>query len=159
MSDHASKQYDLDLGSIRSRVLAMGGLVESQIRRAIDALASGDLQLSDEVIAADHKVNALEVGDGLHDGEDHAQVAGRRLAAHDELAAVAVDRDFHRVDAMVGFDHLIGKREIAGGERVDRAADLRLDQPAHRQHARADRAQVEVVLLGGVLVQPNLPVM
>ena len=38
MQDHASKQYDLDLGSIRSRVLAMGGLVESQIRRAIDAL-------------------------------------------------------------------------------------------------------------------------
>jgi phosphate transport system protein len=38
MSDHASKQYDLDLGSIRSRVLAMGGLVESQIRRAIDAM-------------------------------------------------------------------------------------------------------------------------
>ena len=62
MSDHASKQYDLDLGSIRSRVLAMGGLVESQIRRAVDALTSGDLALSEEVIAADHRVNAMEVG-------------------------------------------------------------------------------------------------
>jgi phosphate transport system protein len=38
-SEHASKQYDLDLDSIRSRVLQMGGLVESQIRRALDALA------------------------------------------------------------------------------------------------------------------------
>ena len=45
MPEHASKQYDLDLGSIRSRVLAMGGLVESQIRRAVDALVSGNLQL------------------------------------------------------------------------------------------------------------------
>ena len=60
-SDHASKQYDLDLGSIRSRVLAMGGLVESQIRRAIDALATGNLSLSEEVIEADHKVNGMEV--------------------------------------------------------------------------------------------------
>ena len=46
MTEHASKQYDLDLGSIRSRVLAMGGLVESQIRRAIDSLTTGNVALS-----------------------------------------------------------------------------------------------------------------
>ncbi|HEU5176448.1 MAG TPA: phosphate signaling complex protein PhoU [Burkholderiales bacterium] len=79
-SDHASKQYDLDLGSIRSRVLAMGGLVESQIRRAIDALASGDLQLSDEVIAADHKVNAMEVA---LDGDCSQLIVRRQPAAND----------------------------------------------------------------------------
>ncbi len=45
VSEHASKQYDLDLDSIRSRVLQMGGLVESQIRRAIEALNSGDRAL------------------------------------------------------------------------------------------------------------------
>ena len=61
MTEHASKQYDLDLGSIRSRVLAMGGLVESQIRRAIDSLTTGNVALSEEVIAADHRVNAMEV--------------------------------------------------------------------------------------------------
>ena len=44
-SEHASKQYDLDLGAIRTRVLQMGGLVESQIRRAMDGFASGDLAL------------------------------------------------------------------------------------------------------------------
>src|SRR5258707_950622 len=48
VSEHASKQYDLDLDSIRSRVLQMGGLVESQIRRALDALASGDRARIDE---------------------------------------------------------------------------------------------------------------
>ena len=84
MQDHASKQYDLDLGSIRSRVLAMGGLVESQIRHAIDALASGDLQLSDEVIAADHKVNAMEVAlDG-----DCSQVIVRRQPAANDLRMI-----------------------------------------------------------------------
>jgi len=58
----------------------MGGLVESQIRRAIDALASGDLQLSDEVIAADHKVNALEVA---LDGDCSQLIVRRQPAAND----------------------------------------------------------------------------
>ena len=83
-SEHASKQYDLDLGSIRSRVLAMGGLVESQIRHAIDALATGNLALSDEVIAADHKVNAMEVElDG-----DCSQVIVRRQPAASDLRMI-----------------------------------------------------------------------
>ena len=79
-SEHASKQYDLDLGSIRSRVLAMGGLVESQIRRAIDALTSGNLELSEEVIAADHRVNAMEVG---LDGDCSQLIVRRQPAAGD----------------------------------------------------------------------------
>jgi len=58
----------------------MGGLVESQIRRAIDALASGDLQLSDEVIAADHKVNAMEVA---LDGDCSQLIVRRQPAAND----------------------------------------------------------------------------
>ena len=32
ITEHISKQFDLDLDSIRSRVLQMGGLVEAQIR-------------------------------------------------------------------------------------------------------------------------------
>jgi hypothetical protein len=61
---------------------------------------------------------------------------------------------------VVGFDHLVGQRDVAAGEGVNGAPDLRLDQPAHRQHAGADRAEVEVVLLGGVIAhQPNRPVM
>ena len=89
MHDHASKQYDLDLGSIRSRVLAMGGLVESQIRRAIDALASGDLQLSDEVIAADHKVNAMEVA---LDGDCSQLIVRRQPAANDLRMIFAITK-------------------------------------------------------------------
>jgi len=89
MQEHASKQYDLDLGSIRSRVLAMGGLVESQIRRAIDALASGDLQLSDEVIAADHKVNAMEVA---LDGDCSQLIVRRQPAANDLRMIFAITK-------------------------------------------------------------------
>src|SRR5687767_9065055 len=88
-TEHASKQYDLDLGSIRSRVLAMGGLVESQIRRAIDALASGDISLSDEVIAGDHKVNAMEVA---LDGDCSQLIVRRQPAAGDLRMIFAITK-------------------------------------------------------------------
>ena len=89
MSEHASKQYDLDLGSIRSRVLAMGGLVESQIRRALDALATGDVALSDEVVAADHRVNAMEVA---LDGDCSQLIVRRQPAAGDLRMIFAITK-------------------------------------------------------------------
>lgn len=80
MTDHASKQYDLDLGSIRARVLQMGGLVESQIRRAVDALGSGDMALIDQVIDDDHRVNGMEVA---LDGDCSQLIVKRQPAASD----------------------------------------------------------------------------
>ncbi len=61
MTDHISKQFDAELEAVRTRVLQMGGLVEEQIVKAIDGLASGDLAAIDEIIADDHRVNAMEV--------------------------------------------------------------------------------------------------
>lgn len=61
-SVHTSKQYDAELESVRERVLLMGKLVGTQVRLAIDALSSGDVDLTDRIIAEDNEVNALEVG-------------------------------------------------------------------------------------------------
>ena len=61
MAEHSSKQFDAELESVRSRVLQMGGLVEEQIIRAMEALAAGDMAMIDKVIADDHRVNAMEV--------------------------------------------------------------------------------------------------
>lgn len=60
-SEHTSKQFDSELGTVRDRVLQMGGLVESQIQRAIEALINRDEVLMARVIADDHRVNAFEV--------------------------------------------------------------------------------------------------
>ncbi len=60
-NDHISKQFDTELESIRANVLQMGGLVESQIKKAIESLISGDVALMNQVIAEDHRVNAMEV--------------------------------------------------------------------------------------------------
>ena len=59
--EHINRQFDADLESLRTRVLAMGGLVEQQVIRAIDGLESGDMALIEQVIAGDHVVNRHEV--------------------------------------------------------------------------------------------------
>jgi phosphate transport system protein len=89
VSEHASKQYDLDLDSIRTRVLQMGGLVESQIRRALDALASGERALIDEIIANDHRVNGMEVA---LDGDCSQVIVRRQPAANDLRMILAITK-------------------------------------------------------------------
>jgi phosphate transport system protein len=60
-TEHTSKQFDAELEAVRARVLQMGGLVESQIKLAVESLVSGDVALMNQVIEDDHRVNAMEV--------------------------------------------------------------------------------------------------
>jgi len=89
VSEHLSKQFDAELEAIRSRVLEMGGLVESQIRRALDALSTGERALSDEVIANDHRVNGMEVA---VDGECSQVIVRRQPAANDLRLILAITK-------------------------------------------------------------------
>lgn len=60
-TEHTLKQFDAELEAVRARVLEMGGLVEDQINKAVDALITGNASLAENVIQNDHRVNALEV--------------------------------------------------------------------------------------------------
>ncbi len=82
--DHISKRYDAELETVRSLVLQMGGLVETQITAAIEALTSGNLQLAEQTIANDHRVNALEV----QIDEDCAHIIARRQPAAQDLRMI-----------------------------------------------------------------------
>ena len=83
-SEHLSKQYDIDLETIRTRVLEMGGLVEAQILAAIDGFTTGDLDEIERVIADDHRVNAFEVGID----NDCSQIIVRRQPAAGDLRMI-----------------------------------------------------------------------
>jgi phosphate transport system protein len=61
MSDHTSKNFDLELESLRTLVLQMGGLAEQQVRRAIEGLYSGDQPLLEAVIRDDEQINQMEI--------------------------------------------------------------------------------------------------
>lgn len=58
---HILKKFDTELEDLRSRVLAMGGLVEEQFLRAMDGLENGNLAMIEQIITNDHLVNRHEV--------------------------------------------------------------------------------------------------
>ncbi len=59
-SEHTSKQFDADLEDIRSRVLQMGGVVETQVTAAITAFSTGSEELISRVIDTEQRVNSNE---------------------------------------------------------------------------------------------------
>ena len=87
LTDHISRRFNKDIEDLRNRVLTMGGLVESQLSRAIAALVSGDSELGLQVANDDYKVNNLEVS---IDEECSRILATRAPAAGDLRLIVAI---------------------------------------------------------------------
>jgi phosphate transport system protein len=95
--EHSSKQYDQDLETIRSKVLTMGGLVETQFRDAIACFRTGDIAQAEQVIKSDESVNRLEVT--LDDTCSHL-IVRRQPAANDlrtVMATIKVITDLERI--------------------------------------------------------------
>jgi phosphate transport system protein len=58
---HLSTQFDSELNTVSSRVMEMGGLVESQIQQAIQALSQFNSEAANVVLESEKRVNAMEV--------------------------------------------------------------------------------------------------
>ncbi len=87
MDRHISEQYGVALENLRLRLLAMGGLVEQQLQKAVQAFTTHDSALADEVRAADDEVNRFEVE---LDDECIATIALRQPAATDLRLLVCI---------------------------------------------------------------------
>ena len=75
MSDkHISAQFDSELNAVSSRVMELGGQVESQIHQAIYALSQFSIEAAEQVLQIEDKVNAMEV----EIDRDIASIIGRR---------------------------------------------------------------------------------
>ncbi|UZR30552.1 phosphate signaling complex protein PhoU [Methylococcus mesophilus] len=83
---HTSKQFDHELLDIRSRVLALGGLVEEQVASAVKSLLEGNVELAERVIADDYKVNTMEVSID----DECTQILARRQPTARDLRLVVV---------------------------------------------------------------------
>ena len=88
-TEHLSRQFDADLESLRSGVLQMGGLVESQILSAIECFTSGNLELMEQVIGGDRRVNGYEV---TIDNECSQVIVRRQPAAGDLRMIMAISK-------------------------------------------------------------------
>ena len=96
-SEHSSKQYELDLEAIRSKVLLMGGMVEKQFHDAIACFRSLNPVEADRIIAADVEVNQMEVA--LDDACSHL-IVKRQPAANDlrtVMATIKAITDLERI--------------------------------------------------------------
>jgi len=83
-SQHLSSQFDEDLSRLRTAVLQMGGLVETQISAAIDAYSTGEVSSVKRIVETDRKVNDLE----LAIDEDCAHLIAKRQPAASDLRLV-----------------------------------------------------------------------
>ena len=83
-NQHISQQFDEEMETLRNQVLKMGGLVEQQIKGAIEALQDTNAQGAEKIILRDHKVNALEVAID----EACTQILARRKPAASDLRMV-----------------------------------------------------------------------
>ncbi|AOI57184.1 transcriptional regulator PhoU [Burkholderia diffusa] len=119
MSDkHLSSQFDADLNAVSSKVLEMGGLVESQIVGAMHALNEFDRETAEKVIAAEETLNAMEVD---IDQECGNIIARRQPAARDLRLLMSISKT-------------ITNLERAGDEAEKIAKRVRrlIDEPAAR---------------------------
>ncbi|WP_423678811.1 phosphate signaling complex protein PhoU [Undibacterium sp. WLHG33] len=87
--EHSSKQYDSDLETIRSKVLLMGGLVESHFHDAISCFRTGNAEQAEIVIQSDLEVNRLEVA---LDDMCSQLIVKRQPAANDLRTVVATGK-------------------------------------------------------------------
>ncbi|BFG80090.1 phosphate signaling complex protein PhoU [Paraburkholderia terrae] len=86
---HISSRFDADLEHLSSRFFVMGGLVESQLADAMEALRRFDLDLIEKVVDEEHRLNAMEVE---IDAECGNIIARRQPAASDLRRLMAISK-------------------------------------------------------------------
>ncbi len=90
MSDkHLSTQFDAELSGISTRVLEMGGLVESQVAQSIYALTNFSGETASQVLAQEETVNTMEVE---IDRDLSTIIARRQPTARDLRLLIAISK-------------------------------------------------------------------
>jgi phosphate transport system protein len=84
--EHTHKQFDAEMDVVRTGVLSMGGLVETQLGRAIDALSADDdhTDIVDKVIADEQRINEQQ----MRMDEQCSQIIARRQPAAVDLRTI-----------------------------------------------------------------------
>ena len=86
---HLSTQFDAELSGVSTRVLEMGGIVESQVARAVYALTHFNSEVASEVLATEERVNAMEME---IDSDLSSIIARRQPTARDLRLLIAISK-------------------------------------------------------------------
>ena len=88
-TDHISQQFNNELEMLRQHFLTMGGVVETQVQDAVQALLDSNGELAEIVKDKDASVNQL---DGLIDEECRRILAKRQPAASDLRMVLSINK-------------------------------------------------------------------
>ncbi len=158
-NDHISKQFDTELESIRASVLQMGGLVESQIKSAIESLIDSDVALMNRVIEEDHRVNAMEV---KIDEACSQMIARRQPTAGDlrlVMTVVKTITDLERIgdeaEKIARMAKMLSQKNVLAKPRyheIERASNIAVDM---LRKALDAFARLDVVMAAQVVRQDD----
>ncbi|WOD08889.1 phosphate signaling complex protein PhoU [Marinomonas sp. GJ51-6] len=127
-TDHISQQFNNELEMLRQHFLTMGGIVETQVQDAVQALLDANGELAEEVRAKDASVNEL---DGLIDEECTRILAKRQPAASDLRMILSISKAVSELERM--------------GDEAKKIARLTLDLI---QNGESPRGYVEISRIG-----------
>ena len=127
MDKHLSSQFDSELSAVSTRVMEMGGLVESQIRTAVHALAQFSGEAAAQVLEIEARVNAMEVD---IDRELSSIIARRQPTARDLRLLMAISKttaNLERVgDEAAKIARMVRSIIDSGSARALPASELRV---------------------------------
>ncbi len=110
---HISHLFNEEVEAIRHKTLIMGGLVEQQMSDAIEALMTANMEMAENVIQLDTKVNSLEQE---IDADSLLIIAKRQPAAFDLRLLMAITKtitELERIgDQATRVAHMAIKLEI-----------------------------------------------
>ena len=86
---HLSTQFDAELSGISTRVLEMGGMVESQVARSVYALTNFSADIASDVLVTEERVNTTEME---IDRDLSTIIARRQPTARDLRLLIAISK-------------------------------------------------------------------
>ncbi|QEY24591.1 phosphate signaling complex protein PhoU [Neisseria animalis] len=89
MAEHISSHFHQELEQVRTDVLGMGGLVEQQLVRTLEALGGGNREVLAQIVQNDETINALSVA---VDDDCQTILVRRQPTAGDLRLVLAVSR-------------------------------------------------------------------
>jgi phosphate transport system protein len=104
---HLSSQFDTELNVLTTKMLEMGGLVESQLSQAIQALSRFDLSIVERVLEDEHRLNAMEIA---IDEEVSNIIVRRQPAARDLRRLMAISKTITNLERAGDEARKIAKR-------------------------------------------------
>ena len=124
---HLSTQFDSELNGVSSRVMELGGLIESQLRLAIYALSQYSVESANQVIETELRVNGMELD---IDRELSSIIARRQPTARDLRLLIAISKTTANLeragDEAAKIARMAKSIMLSGVSRTLPASDLRV---------------------------------